>query len=95
MISVTAKNVELKPDMKEYIDQKFSELDKYLDRIQFIDVVVEEEKLLKHVSLKIGVKKMGAVTLKEKAESFNEAVDLVRDKAKKRLTRMKEKVFSQ
>ena len=94
MISVTSKNVTLEEDTKDYINDKFSELDKYLDQIQFIDVFLEKNKLRNRVNLKIGVKKMGPITLKEEAENLREAVDLIRDRAKTRLTRIKEKIRS-
>jgi len=91
MISVTAKNIDIGEGTKEYIDQKFSDLDKYFDRIQFIDVIVEKNKLRHTVNLKIGIKKAGSVNLKEEAENLREAIDLLRDKAKNSLSRMKQK----
>ncbi|MFC1584995.1 ribosome hibernation-promoting factor, HPF/YfiA family [Fibrobacterota bacterium] len=95
MISVTSKNIDIEQETRDYINEKFSDLDKYLDRIQFIDVFLEKNKLRNQVNLKIGVKKMGAVTLKGEAENLREAIDLIRDKAKTRLTRLKEKAISQ
>jgi len=94
MISVTSKNMDLGQGTRDYITEKFSELDKYLDRIQFIDVFLEKNRQYNHVNLKIGVKKIGAITLKEKAENLKEAIDLIRDRAKIRLTRLKEKIYS-
>jgi ribosomal subunit interface protein len=95
MVSVTSKNMTLEEGTKDYITDKLSELDKYLDKIQFIDVFLEKNKLHSRVNLKIGVKKMGAITLKEEAENLKEAIDLIRDRAKTRLTRIKDKIRSQ
>jgi ribosome-associated translation inhibitor RaiA len=44
--------------------------------------------------MKIGLKKMGTVTLKESAENIRQATDLIRDKAKTKLRRLKEKAHS-
>ncbi len=95
MISVTSKNVNLEDDTKDYITDKLSELDKYLDQIQFIDVFLEKSKLRNKINLKIGIKKMSPITLKEEADNLREAVDLIRDRAKTILTRLKGKKRSQ
>jgi ribosomal subunit interface protein len=94
MISITSKNIEISEETKSYITEKFSELDKYLDKIQYIDVIVDKDNFHSQINMKIGLDKMGSVTLKEKGGNVRQATDSIRDRAKNKLRRLKEKAYA-
>ena len=70
------------------------ELDKYLDKIQFIDVIVDKDSFRSQINMKIGLKKMNTVNLKESSENLRRAADQLRDRAKTKLRRLKEKAYA-
>ncbi len=94
-MNITGKNLNLSDTFKELLDEKFGILSRYLDSIQFIDVMVEKEANNDHtIQLKVGIPKREPVVLKETDRSLHAAVDIIRDKAENVLTNIKEKLKS-
>jgi putative sigma-54 modulation protein len=92
-IQVTFKNVNSSDYLKSYLDDKLSRLDKIMPHPGTADVVFREEKLRKIVDVNLSGKGFD-VHATEESGAWNEAIDLVVDKAKKQLVKNKEKLQS-
>ena len=92
-IQVTFKNVNSSDYLKSYLEEKLSRLDKIMPHPGIADVVFHEEKLRKIVDVNLTGKGFD-VHATEESSAWNEAIDLVVDKAKKQLVKNKEKLQS-
>ena len=92
-ILVTFKNVDSSTYLKTYLSEKLERLDKIMPHPGTADVVFQEEKLRKIVDINLTGKGFD-VHAKEVSGAWNEAIDLVVDKAKKQLIKNKEKIQS-
>jgi putative sigma-54 modulation protein len=92
-ILVTFKNVESSNFLKSYLEEKLTRLEKIMPHPGTADVVFQEEKLRKIVDISLTGKGFD-VHAKEESSAWNEAIDLVVDKARKQLIRDKEKLQS-
>ncbi|PIE67209.1 MAG: ribosomal subunit interface protein [Deltaproteobacteria bacterium] len=92
-IQVTFKHVNSSDYLKSYLDEKLSRLDKLMPHPGTADVVFSEEKLRKIVDVNLTGKGFD-VHAREESSAWNEAIDLVVDKAKKQLIKNKEKLQS-
>jgi putative sigma-54 modulation protein len=90
-ILVTFKNVDSSDFLKSYLEEKLERLDKIMPHPGTADVVFQEEKLRKIVDISLTGKGFD-VHAKEESGAWNEAIDLVVDKAKKQLVKNKEKL---
>lgn len=90
-ILVTFKNVDSSDFLKSYLEEKLERLDKIMPHSGTADVVFQEEKLRKIVDISLTGKGFD-VHAKEESGAWNEAIDLVVDKAKKQLVKNKEKL---
>ena len=90
-ILVTFKNVDASDYLKSYLEEKLERLDKIMPDAGTADVVFQEEKLRKIVDVNLSGKGVD-VHAKEESAAWNEAIDLVVDKAKKQLIKTKEKI---
>ncbi len=92
-ILVTFKNVDSSDYLRSYLEEKLGRLDKIMPHPGTADVVFQEEKLRKIVDVSLNGKGFD-VHAKEASSAWNEAIDLVVDKAKKQLIKNKEKLQS-
>ena len=92
-ILMTFKNVDSSTFLKSYLKEKLQRLDKVMPHPGTADVVFQEEKLRKIVDVRLNGKGF-EVKAKEESGAWNEAIDLVVDKAKKQLIKNKEKLQS-
>ena len=92
-ILVTFKNVDSSDYLKTYLEEKLERLEKIMPHAGTADVVFQQEKLRKIVDVNMSGKGY-AVHAKEESGAWNEAIDLVVDKAKKQLIKNKEKIQS-
>lgn len=90
-ILVTFKNVDASDYLKSYLESKLERLDKIMPHPGTADVVFQEEKLRKIVDVNLNGKGFD-VHAREESGAWNEAIDLVVDKAKKQLIKNKEKI---
>ena len=90
-ILVTFKNVDSSDFLKSYLEEKLERLDKIMPHPGTADVVFQEEKLRKIVDISLTGKGFD-VHAKVESGAWNEAIDLVVDKAKKQLVKNKEKL---
>lgn len=92
-ILVTFKNVDASDYLKSYLEEKLERLEKIMPYPGTADVVFQEEKLNKIVDVNLSGKGFD-VHAREASSAWNEAIDLVIDKAKKQLIKNKEKIQS-
>ena len=92
-ILVTFKNVDSSDFLKSYLEEKLNRLEKIMPHPGTADVVFQEEKLRKIVDISLTGKGYD-IHAKEESGAWNEAIDLVVDKAKKQLVKNKEKIQS-
>ena len=92
-ILVTFKNVDSSDFLKSYLEEKLERLEKIMPHPGTADVVFQEEKLRKIVDVNLTGKGF-EVRAKEASSAWNEAIDLVVDKARNQLVKNKEKLQS-
>jgi putative sigma-54 modulation protein len=92
-ILVTFKNVDSSDYLKSYLEEKLNRLEKVMPHHGTAEVVFQEEKLRKIVDVSLTGKGFD-IYAKEASGAWNEAIDLVVDKAKKQLIKNKEKIQS-
>lgn len=90
-ILITFKNVDSSDYLKSYLEEKLERLDKIMPHPGTADVVFQEVKLRKIVDVNLNGKGF-EVHAREESGAWNEAIDLVVDKAKKQLIKNKEKI---
>lgn len=92
-ILVTFKNVDSSDFLKSYLEEKLERLEKIMPHPGTVDVVFQQEKLRKIVDVNLTGKGF-EVHAKEESSAWNEAIDLVVDKARNQLVKNKEKLQS-
>jgi putative sigma-54 modulation protein len=92
-ILVTFKNVDSSDFLKSYLEEKLERLEKIMPHPGTADVVFQQEKLRKIVDVNLTGKGF-EVHAKEESSAWNEAIDLVVDKARNQLVKNKEKLQS-
>jgi len=92
-ILVTFKNVDSSDYLKSYLEEKLERLDKIMPHPGTADVVFQEEKLRKIIDVNLNGKGFD-VHAREESGAWNEAIDLVVEKAKKQLIKNKKKIQS-
>ncbi|RMF57017.1 MAG: ribosome-associated translation inhibitor RaiA [Calditrichaeota bacterium] len=88
---ITARHFKLPDDLRDYIEEKITRLNRFYDGIIDLEVILGWEKQTRYVELKIHVYNKQLV-LKEISEDLRKSFDLVLDKAERQLKRYKEKV---
>jgi len=92
-IEMTGRHMEITARMRDYAGEKAARLDRYFDRIQHIQIILESEGEERHkAEMLISVTKGTTLVSQAKDSSVYAAIDLVLDKAERQLTRYKEKL---
>lgn len=91
-VSVTGRHIETTDAMRQYAELKAGKLVRFYDRIERIDVVLDQESNKQHrVEVVVRADHKNTFVAQVDAGDFYEAVDLVVDKLERQLTRHKEK----
>ncbi len=90
-ISLTYRNVESSDALKEYVEQRFKKLKKYIDGPMDVNVVLSVEKFRQTAEVVMSGDGIRAAA-KEVQEDMRAAIDLVSDKIEKQLKRYREKL---
>lgn len=96
-ISITGRNIELNEMVERYIQRRLGTLDRYFAGVEMVKVVVTEEKTKAAedrflVEATVGTNR-GIVRAEERGELITTAVDKVKDVLKKKLERLKGKLY--
>ena len=93
-IRINSVGFSVNPTLEDFIQKKFSRLEKYNDEVMFIDVTLKLEKddnlENKLVEVHVDVKAQD-VFVKKNAKTFEEAVDELYDVLKRQFVKVKEK----
>lgn len=90
-IQITAKKIEIPPDIREYAKEKFSKLEKFNQKMQSIDAVIKAEERSIFCELKIHVDNRDPVVIEASGDTIQAAVDLAEGKAERQLRKDKER----
>lgn len=92
-ITITAKNVKVTPMMKKYAEEKLEKLERYFNRIQTIQVILNQDGLdhVCEINLHTDTHNHLSAVVHHR-EDMHAAVDLCIDKAYRQLRKVKEKL---
>lgn len=91
-VSMTGRHIEITDAMRGYMEEKAGKLGRFYDRIERIEVVVDQPSSSQHrVELVARADHKNTFVAQVDAGDFYEAVDLVVDKMEGQLRRHKEK----
>lgn len=83
-------NIEIDSRFKEYIEDKFSRLDKFVfDRCQ-AEIYIKKEGHLFLTEIKVMVKN-STIFIKKKADDLNKSIEILYDKTKRQLRKLHDK----
>lgn len=89
-ITISGHHLDLTPPIKSYVENKFSKLEKHLDKITAIDVILSVEKLEQKAEATIHVSGKD-IFANSSSEDLYAAIDLLSDKLDRQLLKHKEK----
>jgi putative sigma-54 modulation protein len=90
--AVTGRHLEISEAMKRYAEEKATRLNRFYDRIQSIEVVVEKQGIRNRVEMVVTTDHKDTFVGQVDAGECYEAIDLVVDKLEAQLRRHKEKL---
>jgi len=92
-INVTFRHLDASDTLREYVEQRFKKIKKYVDGPMDVDVVLSVEKFRQAVQVVISGDGVRAAAREEQNE-MRTAIDLVSDKIEKQLKKYKEKIHN-
>ena len=90
-IQITAKKIEIPPEIRDYAKEKFSKLDKFNPNIQSIEAVIRAEERSVVCEAVIRVDKHDSIVIEVEGETIQAAVDIAESKAERQLRKTKER----
>ncbi|MCL7972298.1 MAG: ribosome-associated translation inhibitor RaiA [marine benthic group bacterium] len=90
-IIISARHVELTDSLKEYIEERFSRLSRFDERVSRIDVTVTEEKKRCRVEANVSRGKRPPAHASAETPDFRSSVDRVQEKLTRQLKSRREK----
>lgn len=91
-VRISGHQVKVSNSLRSYIESKLPRIEKYTDRIQSLDIVVEKDGPQHTVELRLKAGPM-EVTTKQKDPDPHRAVDLLMDKAERALRKQHDKMI--
>lgn len=89
-INITGHHVELTPALREFVEKKFSKLERYFDQIVAVHVTLTVDKLRQIAESAISVSG-GEIHAKSDSEDMYASIDQLMDKLERQLIKHKEK----
>ena len=88
-VRITGRHMTITKALRDYIDKKLPRIEKYTDRIQTLDVVVEKDSYNHKVELRL---KAGTIDVHANVQDpdLNRAIDLLVDKVERQLSKKNE-----
>jgi len=90
--AVTGRHLEITEAMKQYAEEKATRLNRFYDRLQSIEAVVEKQGIQNRVEMVVTTDHQDTFVGQVDASDCYEAIDLVVDKLEAQLRRHKEKL---
>ena len=91
-INVTGRGDNVTAGMKKKAAEKVDKLNRYYDRITWIDVLLEDDSVRKVVEVSAGLNRGATIVGKAEADDMYTAIDLALDKVTRQVRRHKEKL---
>ncbi len=91
-IQITAKKIEIPPEIRDYAKEKFSKLEKFNPNMQSVDAVIKAEERSVVCELVIRVDKQESIVIEVEGETIQAAVDIAESKAERQLRKSKERI---
>lgn len=90
-VRITGRHVEITKSLRDYIDKKLPRIEKYTDRIQSLEVVVEKDSYNHKVELRM---KAGPITINANVQDpeLLRAIDLLIDKVERQLSKKSQRL---
>ncbi|MEH6463447.1 MAG: ribosome hibernation promoting factor [Shewanella psychromarinicola] len=89
-INLTGRHVEITESLREYVNGKFSKLERHFDQIHNVHVVLHVEKLQQKAEAKIHVNGAEIFAMSENTDMYA-AIDALIDKLDRQVIKHKEK----
>ena len=89
---VTGRHVDITDAIRDYAEKKTARLSRYYDRIQAIDVVIDQRDRVFSVELVVDIEHADDIRAKVEGEDLYACIDGAVDKAERQLTDHKEKL---
>lgn len=89
-ISVTGRHIEFTESMRQYAAEKLSRLARFYDRIDKVDVVLEQEPTQHRLEVVMHADHKTTFVAQVEAGEYHEAVDLIVEKLERQLKKHKE-----
>jgi putative sigma-54 modulation protein len=90
-IQITAKKIEIPPEIRDYAKEKFSKLEKFNPNIQSIEAVIRAEERSVVCETVIRLEKHDSIVIEVEGETIQAAVDIAESKAERQLRKSKER----
>ncbi|GGW70011.1 ribosome hibernation promoting factor [Alishewanella tabrizica] len=90
-INLTGRHIEITEALKDYVDSKFSKLERHFDNINNVHVILNVEKLKQIAEAKINLSG-GEVFAMSEDENMYAAIDQLIDKLDRQVIKHKEKL---
>lgn len=92
-IVITGHHVEVTDSLREYVTTKFDKLDRFFDKINHINVILNVDKLQQVAEATLQVN-AGDIHAKADSDNMYSAIDALTDKLVRQLNKHKEKLNS-
>src|SRR5690554_4725924 len=89
-VNISGDQLDVTEAMRNYVEEKFSRLERHFDRITNVQVIMQVEKLLQKVDATLQIAG-GEVNASAEHEDMYAAIDLLVDKLDRQLIKAKEK----
>ena len=89
-VRITARHTKITDEFKEYARQKMEKLDKYLDRIKHVEIILDHTRNQFEAEIIISVVRGKKLVGKSSDLNYFTALDITVDKMEKQLTKFKE-----
>ena len=90
LINMTGRNIDITESLREYVQGKFSKLERHFDQINNVHVVLNVEKLQQKAEAKINVNGAEIFAMSENTDMYA-AIDALIDKLDRQVIKHKEK----
>jgi putative sigma-54 modulation protein len=90
-VRITGRQVEITRPIREYIEKKITRIEKYTDRVQSIDIVIDKNRYNHKVEFRM---KAGPIAVNANIQDpeLTRAIDLLMDKVERQLSKKTEKL---
>lgn len=90
-IQITAKKLEIAPDIRDYAKEKIAKLEKFDQNIQSVEAVIRAEERTIACELVVRVDNNNSIIIEVQADTIQAAVDIAEDKAERQIRKSKER----